>query len=56
MLTRKILLGFVGLLLAFQLPFATPAFAAGAVDAETVARLEGLIKAQQQQLEQQQQQ
>ncbi|RLB77643.1 MAG: hypothetical protein DRH06_03395, partial [Deltaproteobacteria bacterium] len=52
---RKMLLGFVGLLLAVQLPFAGPAFAAG-VDAETVARLEGLIKAQQQQLERQQQQ
>ena len=40
---RKMLLGFVGLLLAVQLPFAGPAFAAGGVDAETVARLEGLI-------------
>ncbi len=57
MLKRKVLIGFIGLLLAFQLPFATPAFAAGGtVDAETVARLEGLIKAQQQQLEMQQQQ
>ncbi len=57
MLQRKILLGFIGLFLAFQLPLSSPAFAAGgAVDAETVARLEGLIKAQQQQLEQQQQQ
>ena len=56
MLSRKILIGFIGLLLAFQLPFAAPAFAAGGVDAETVARLEGLIKAQQQQLEMQQQQ
>ncbi len=53
---RKMLLGFVGLLLAVQLPFAGPAFAAGGVDAETVARLEGLIEAQQRQLEQQQQQ
>ena len=53
---RKMLLGFIGLLLAFQLPLAGPAFAAGGIDAETVARLEGLIKAQQQQLERQQQQ
>ena len=53
---RKMLLGFVGLLLAVQLPFSTPAVAAGGVDAETVARLEGLIEAQQQQLERQQQQ
>jgi len=53
---RKILLGFVGLLLAFQLPVARSSFAAGGIDAETVARLENLIKAQQQQLEEQQQQ
>ena len=49
---QKMLLAFVGLLLAFQLPFAGTAFSAGgAVDAKTVERLENLIKAQQQQLE-----
>jgi predicted porin len=49
---RKVFIGFVGLLIAFQLPFAGTAFSAGGtVDAKTVERLENLIKAQQQQLE-----
>ena len=49
---RKVFIGFVGLLIAFQLPFAGTAFSAGGtVDIKTVERLENLIKAQQQQLE-----
>ena len=49
---RKVFIGFVGLLIAFQLPFAGTAFSAGGtVDVKTVERLENLIKAQQQQLE-----
>ncbi len=57
MLKRKNLLGSLGFLLAFQMIFAGAALSAGgAVDASTVARLEKLINAQQQQLELQQQQ
>jgi len=52
MMKRKVLAGFVGLLLALQLPFAGAAFSAsGMVDAKTVERLENLIKMQQQQLD-----
>ena len=51
-LKRKVFIGFVGLLMAFQLPFAGTALSAGGtVDVKTVERLENLIKAQQQQLE-----
>jgi hypothetical protein len=49
---RKVFIVFVGLLIAFQLPFAGTAFSAGGtVDVKTVERLENLIKAQQQQLD-----
>lgn len=52
MMKRKVLSGFVGLLLALLLPFASTAFSAqGVVDAKTVERLENLIKMQQQQLD-----
>ena len=51
-LKRKVFIGFVGLLIAFQLPFTGTALSAGGtVDVKTVERLENLIKEQQQQLE-----